>query len=183
MTIKILYIFINVLIGIYDFSFYRIPNILLAALLVLYGFCAPFQMSYNELVISLIVFGVTLVIGLVLFASRVIGGGDAKYMAVIALWAGFPGVIQFLLFTAIAGGVIAIVYLALRDPIGRLSDFMWTLIQKAEKSVPALQYLWVGSGVGPEEGVRDNIGARVVPYGLAIAIGAIIMMYVRPLVL
>ncbi len=181
--IKTLYIVINVLIGIYDFSFYRIPNSLLAALLVLYGLCAPFLLSANDLVNSLIVFVVVLLISLALFASKVIGGGDAKYIAVISLWVGFSGVIQLLFFTAIIGGLLAVLYLFLRDYMGRSSDYVWSLIQKAEKRVPILQALWVGSGVGPEKGERDNISAKVVPYGVAIAAGAIIVMQLRQLVL
>lgn len=181
--IKILYICINVLIGVYDFSFYRIPNSLLAALLVIYGFSAPFLMNINDLVSSLIVFAIALFLGLALFASKVIGGGDAKYLAVIALWAGFPGVIQFLFFTAMIGGLLAVLYLLLRDYMGRASDCVWSFFQKFEEYLPVLQYVWIGSGVGPEKGKRDNISARVVPYGVAIAAGAIIMMQLRPLAL
>jgi prepilin peptidase CpaA len=141
--IKALYIFINVLIGIYDFSFYRIPNSLLAALLVLYGICAPFQMGYTDLMHSLIVFGIALIIGLALFAGKIIGGGDAKYIAVVSLWAGFPGVISFLFFTAIVGAVIAVLYLVTRDHIARLSD------GEARSSLPIYmdrKWSWARSG-------------------------------------
>ena len=174
--IKILYCLINILIGIYDFSFYRIPNLLLGALLVLYGLCAPFYMSPGSILSALAVFAIVLVLGLILYASKIIGGGDAKYFAVASLWAGFSGVVQLFFIIALVGGGAAIIYLLLRDHVARLSDGLWALIQKMEERVPTLQYVWVGSGEGPENGKRENISSRMVPYGVAIATGAIIMM-------
>jgi Flp pilus assembly protein protease CpaA len=174
--IKTIYVLINVVIGVYDFSFYRIPNILLGALLVLYGVFAPLYMSLESGLIALGVFAVVLVLGFILYITKMIGGGDAKYLAVTSLWAGFPGVMQLLLMIAIVGGLIAIFYLFFRDHIGRLSDWLWGQIQKGEERSPLLQYVWTGSGAGPERGERENISSRMVPYGIAIAIGAIIMM-------
>ncbi len=180
-VIKTLYVLLHIAIGIYDFSFYRIPNLLLGALLVLYGLSAPFYMGFEDILNALIVFSVMLIIGLALFAAKFIGGGDAKYLAVASLWAGFPGVVQLLFFTTLIGGLLAIVYLVLRDHIARLSDWIWEKIQSAEKSFPVLEYLWVGSGTGPEVGKRENINSRMIPYGIAIAAGAIIMMILQPL--
>ena len=48
-----------------------------------------------------------LLVGFALFAARLMGGGDVKLMAAVALWAG-PGELPLLLsVTAIAGGVVA----------------------------------------------------------------------------
>ncbi len=179
--IKTIYVLINVIIGVYDFSFYRIPNLLLGILLVIYGFCAPFYMGYENILSALVVFAVVLVVGLTLYAAKTIGGGDAKYLAVVSLWAGFPGVVQLIFVIAIAGGVIAIIYLLLKDYIARLSDWLWGKVQRLEVSYPILQYLWIGSGVGPELGKRENISSNMVPYGIAIAIGTILMTIFHPL--
>ena len=179
LIVKILYVLIHGLIAVYDFSFYRIPNLFLAALLVLYGFFAPFSLSLDGLVNSLIVFGVVLSIGFALFILKIIGGGDAKYIAVASLWVGFPGVIQLLFFITTAGALLALVYLFLRYYMAKSSDWVWMQIQKAERRLPILQYVWFGSGRGPEEGSRENIEARMIPYGVAIAIGSIIMMFLH----
>ncbi|OJW51454.1 MAG: hypothetical protein BGO67_06835 [Alphaproteobacteria bacterium 41-28] len=181
--IKTIYILINVVIGVYDFSFYRIPNLLLGILLVLYGLCAPFYMGYEIILNSLVVFGVILFVTLALYAAKTIGGGDAKYLAVVSLWAGFPGVVQLIFLIAVIGGGIAIIYLLLRDHIARLSDWLWSKIQRFENRYPVLQYLWIWSGAGPETGERDNISSNMVPYGVAIAIGSIITMLMHPLTL
>ncbi|HUX78880.1 MAG TPA: prepilin peptidase [Alphaproteobacteria bacterium] len=181
--IKIIYVLINISIGVYDFSFYRIPNLLLGALLVLYGLSAPFYLSYDNILTSLVVFAVVLVVGLILYALKTIGGGDAKYLAIASLWAGFPGVVQLVFLIAFVGGGLAIIYLLLRDHVARLSDWVWNHIQKTEESFPILQSLWLGSGIGPEKGKRDNISSKMVPYGIAIAIGSIIMILLQPLTL
>jgi len=58
---------------------------------------------------GLIVGAVALVIGFVLFAFRFAGGGDAKFFAASALWAG-PDAIALLTFvTALVGGIVGLV--------------------------------------------------------------------------
>jgi prepilin peptidase CpaA len=177
LLIKVLFIFINTLIAIYDFSFYRIPNILLIALLVLFGLMAPFTMGLNELINSFIAFGVVLLLCFILYISKIFGAGDAKYFAVAALWMGYPEVIPFVVYSSLAGGGVALIYLVAQYHFGRLSDLMWTLIQKLEARLPFLELIWIGSGIGPEKGKREHIKPKTIPYGVAIATGAIIMTF------
>jgi prepilin peptidase CpaA len=176
LIIKILFIFINALICIYDFSFYRIPNLLLIALVVLFGLTAPFTLGLNEIINSFITFGAVFLVCFIFFLTKIFGAGDAKYFAVIALWMGYPDVIPFVLYTSIAGGGLALIYLIAQYPFSRLSDLIWVLIQKLETRIPLLESIWIGSGIGPEKGKREHIKPRTIPYGIAIATGAIIMM-------
>jgi prepilin peptidase CpaA len=55
-----------------------------------------------------------LVFGMVLFATGTFGGGDAKLLAVGALWMGPSEVLPFVAFVAIFGGVLAVLMLAYR---------------------------------------------------------------------
>lgn len=176
LSIKALFIFINVLIAVYDFSFYRIPNLFLIGLLVLFGLTAPFTLGLNEILNSFITFGAVFLVCLILFLAKIFGAGDAKYFAVIALWMGYPDVIPFVLYTSIAGGGLALIYVIAQYPFSRLSDLTWMLIQKLEVRIPLLESIWIGSGIGPEKGKREHIKPKTIPYGIAIAIGAIIMM-------
>jgi prepilin peptidase CpaA len=178
--IKILYITINVLIGLYDFSFYRIPNLFLAMLLVLYAFYAPLYLGLEDILNSLAVGGLMLFLSFLLFAFKFIGAGDAKYLSVTSLWVGLPGVISFILIFSLVGGILAVFYLVLRDPIGRFSDLIWLRIQKLEIRFPCFQSVWLASGGGPEQGKRVNISSRMIPYGIAIAFGAILVMVYNP---
>lgn len=49
-----------------------------------------------------------LCLGFVMFSFRLFGGGDAKLMASAGLWLGFPSCLDFMMFTALAGGVLAL---------------------------------------------------------------------------
>lgn len=52
--------------------------------------------------------------GVLLFIPGWIGGGDAKLAAAVALWLGFEHVVVFVVYVALAGGMLAAVLLALR---------------------------------------------------------------------
>ena len=171
----------HLLIGVYDFSFFRIPNLFLGILLVLYAFYAPIYLTLHTILISLIIFAVMFAISFGLYAFKIIGAGDAKYIATTSIWFGMHGILPLLFIISLVGGGLAIMYLLLRDHVGRLSDWVWLKIQKAETSYPWLQNIWIGSGTGPEMGKRENIGSRMIPYGIAIAAGSIIMLVMQPI--
>ncbi len=82
--------------------------------------------------------------GFALFSAKLIGGGDAKLCAGAALWLGLGGAQPFLHSMAVAGGLLALIYLA-RHMIG--SSF----------------------------GLYAS-GARTIPYGVAIAAGALFVL-------
>jgi prepilin peptidase CpaA len=91
-----------------------------------------------------------LVAGMAAFAFRWIGGGDAKLMAAVALWLGWPALTTFLVAAAISGGALALILLTLRSAVLR----PYVLLGPA----------WVTRLAEPGEGV---------PYGVAIAVGAL----------
>ncbi len=176
-----LVIFLHFLIGVYDFSFYRIPNLLLGLLIVLFAFFAPLYLVLQDILSSLLTFAIVLALSFALYGFKIIGAGDAKYISATSLWFGAHGVIPFLFVVSLIGGLLALAYLVFRDPIGSLSDWSWMKIQKIETRYPKFQKIWVASGAGPEKGKRENIGPRMVPYGVAIAAGAIIMLILNPI--
>lgn len=53
-----------------------------------------------------------------LFARGWIGGGDAKFLTAVGIWAGWKGLPDFLLVTAIGSGVLALITLIVRAPVG-----------------------------------------------------------------
>ena len=104
--------------------------------------------------ISLATFGWHLLVGAVcfvlcflLFAFGAFGGGDAKMIPAAALWMGPVGVFPFLLWTAIAGGALALVVIMARKSI-------------PEAFAPGFVRATMEEGNG-------------VPYGVAITVGAI----------
>jgi prepilin peptidase CpaA len=91
-----------------------------------------------------------LVAGVAAFALRWLGGGDAKLMAAVALWLGWPALTTFLTGAAISGGALALVLLTLRSA--------------ALRPLVLMGPSWVNRLAEPGEGV---------PYGVAIAVGAL----------
>ena len=92
---------------------------------------------------------VALVAGMAMFALRWIGGGDAKLFAAAGLWLGWSAAVPYLVYTALAGGALALFLISLRS--------MW--LRAYVVNGPA----WVGRLATPGESA---------PYGVAIAVGA-----------
>lgn len=92
-----------------------------------------------------------LLLGMGMFAAGWIGGGDAKLFAAAALWLGWPATFPFMLVTGLAGGALTLAILGLRS--GWLEPIL--------AGSPA----WV-----------RKLGAQGgdIPYGVAIAIGALV---------
>ncbi|MEO8115282.1 MAG: prepilin peptidase, partial [Phenylobacterium sp.] len=126
--------------GLRDAVSYTIPNWISLALV------AAFPVAALALGLPLPAIGLSLAVGLGalvaamgMFALRWIGGGDAKLFAASALWLGWPAALSFVLFTALAGGGLALLLIGLRAPIMR----PWVV------NGPA----WVGRLVEPGESV------------------------------
>ena len=98
-------------------------------------------------------FLIILGVGLVLFALQWLGGGDVKLFAAVALWFDFAGIIPLVFYVTMAGAglTIFLVLLCRVVPAGVKSRFEWAIFQRK----------------GP------------IPYGVAIAIGAILCIYLQ----
>ena len=62
-----------------------------------------------------------LVLGVLLFIPGWFGGGDAKLMAAIGLWIGPDNLLPYMLYVALAGGLIAAAFFSARSvPLPRV---------------------------------------------------------------
>jgi prepilin peptidase CpaA len=97
----------------YDTREFIIPNTLVIAIAMLY-LPGVYFLGLNP-INGLTTAGIVLVLGMALFALKVMGGGDIKLLAALALWTGWNEVTLTFLFTmAIFGGVFAVAILVLR---------------------------------------------------------------------
>lgn len=134
-----------------DLTSYTIPNWISGALIAAFAAAAlVFGLPPATVGVDAAVCGVALVIGMGMFAMGWIGGGDAKLFAAAALWLGLTPSLTYLFVTALAGGLLAVSLLGLR-------------------SAPARAVL----PQGPAWFVRLREPGAAVPYGVAIAIGAL----------
>lgn len=136
-----------------DILSYRIPNWIAGGIVALFALAAPLAgMPLETAGMHVLVFALALVFGMALFAMNLIGGGDAKFMAAIALWMGPSLILKYLVVFALAGGVLAFAIVLLRRmPLPAFAA-----------RVPALnQLLLPGAGL---------------PYGVALGVGGLIVL-------
>lgn len=137
-----------------DVLSFTIPNWISGALLLAFPLAAwSAGLSWGEAAQHSAVGGVALLAGMGLFALNWIGGGDAKMLSASALWLGLPAIGPYLLWTALAGGALA---------VGLV------LARKAAAQLPAVAGggpKWVGALLSPKGDV---------PYGVALCVGALL---------
>lgn len=137
-----------------DAAKYIIPNSLNLVILLAYG-VAVFFLPLHPLG-ALAAAGCLLAVGLGMFALGLMGGGDVKLLAVLALWTGWgAATINFIMLTAVAGGVLVVVVLIARWLI---PPFLFKL--NPTKPFPRLL-----------------TRKQPVPYGLAIAAAFLILLW------
>ncbi len=99
----------------YDAATMTIPNWISAALIVLFFIAAPLAgLSLSAIGVHGLVGLGALAITVTMFALRLFGGGDAKLFAAAALWMGWPDVLMFAAYTALAGGFLTVFLLIVR---------------------------------------------------------------------
>jgi prepilin peptidase CpaA len=148
-----IYVFALVLAAITDLCSLRIPNWLTLSLAAAFP---PVALLFGHDVHWLSHFAAGFVVfaaAALLFAFGFLGGGDAKLLAATALWAGLGQLLDLLVLTAIAGGLLALVMVLLRHPVAQAS-FLATLRRLpsfAQKNTP-------------------------IPYGIPIAVAGILLV-------
>jgi prepilin peptidase CpaA len=129
----------------------RIPNWLtLTITLAFFPMAWATGMPMNEFGLHVLIGFVFFVVGFVFFSFGMFGGGDAKLLAAASLWFGTSQAVPFLVFTAFAGGGLALL-------IG-----IWSMISMDWEVREVKWFTRLRT-------LKPNI-----PYGYAFAIGAIL---------
>jgi prepilin peptidase CpaA len=137
--------------GVGDFLTYKIPNWLTVGMAVAF-FPMAFVtgMPMESILWQSVAAMVMLAAGFGLFAAGWFGGGDAKLLAAASLWFGWPALAHFLIYTALAGGVLAIVVA------------FWSMLD-IDQEVRGHTWIKRWMNIKPD-----------VPYGVAFAVGGIL---------
>lgn len=120
--------------------------------------------GFQDLLSSLIGFVVGFVVLFIPYLMGGIGAGDVKLLALIGALMGSSFVLYTSIYMALAGGFIALVLLVKEKKI-------WTFL----KSLP---YILCGSRFGVKISVTEegSLLSSTIPYGVAIAVGAILAL-------
>jgi prepilin peptidase CpaA len=133
-----------------DVAMYKIPNIVVLMIIVLYPIYVIVAPGEEEWLWSLGIFALTIAIGIPLSHFGILGGGDVKLLAGILLWAGPVLALPAMLLAILAGGLVSLLMLS------------------------RLKFVIAGAlaSIG-----RESLGqiflARNMPYGVGLAFGGI----------
>ncbi|WOI53561.1 prepilin peptidase [Parvularcula sp. LCG005] len=152
LLISVIFPALLVMAAVNDFRFYKIPNNISGLLVVSWPFAALFfGMGLQDMAMSAGVAALVLVAGFILFAFKVMGAGDSKLIAASSLWVGVAQLPMFVLTFAVAGGFLALFIMSFR---------------RMPLPVMIATHSWI-------DGLYNR--KQVMPYGIAIAIGGIIV--------
>jgi len=155
---------------VYDVRTRRIPN-----RLVLCGILGAIALStlggLHTVIDALLGLSLAVGIGLVPFAMGWLGAGDVKFLGTVGALVGVALLPRTILFTAIIGGLLALVSLVTRR--GRGFRAFVNEISTDFKT------LFLTQGQVLPEGMRARVssGAMTIPYGVAIGIGTLAAVY------
>jgi prepilin peptidase CpaA len=136
----------------WDLASYTIPNFLSLALVAAFAaFAFAIGMTPAGIGMHALAGSLALAVGFTLFALGYVGGGDAKLFGAIVLWLGFRNLLDFGLLVSLFGGGLALLLLSVR----RLP-------------IPAAL-------MGQSWLVRLHDNRSGIPYGVALAAGALIL--------
>lgn len=133
----------------FDVTRFLIPNWLVGALLVLYPLAVYWGHAQVDWKMALLGMAVVFAVGYVVFAMKWMGGGDIKLITACALWVGLKGLPEYLILVALLGGAFAVIVWVLRKVLPHLPvKVSFRLLKDGEP----------------------------IPYGVAIAVGFLLMM-------
>ena len=144
-----------------DFKGYKIPNIISLVIIIAFGvafavtsYTGQAELIFMSLKSHLGAFFLMLILSMAMFACKIMGAGDSKMASAIALWLGWSGLVPFLFYMAMMGGLLAAMSL---------------LLKKYKPLKTPLPNVLVGTWLE-----KAQSGVNKVPYGIAIAFGAIV---------
>jgi prepilin peptidase CpaA len=110
--------------------------------------------------------GLGLAVGVAFFALGALGAGDGKLLAVVGAFLGPVGLLMSVLYGGIAGGLFALAAAVRRGTI------LPVLLRTRDLAIHLITF-----GRHGERWTVDSPGAVSVPYGVAIALGALLAWF------
>jgi len=144
--------------AVFDLWKFTIPNWISVSLLGLFVASGVFLPTQIDWLAHLGAMAAVLLGSLLLYRFRVIGGGDLKLLVVVGLWTGLDGLPEFLILTALAGGVLSLGLIGLRRLLMSLLVLQTVPDCITKTSLPRLL-----------------LPGEPMPYGVAIAVGGILV--------
>lgn len=156
-----------------DIARYRIPNAVVYAIVAAFAVGAIANFAWPATLWPVLAGVAMFLLGAVLFAFGLFGGGDVKLVAAMALWTGFADLPRFLLIMGAAGGLLGFVFLLKR--------------RRQQPAVASPSPSDVPAAIGaPSDSTSSDAHTPApknpnrIPYGVAIAIAGFDFFLVSP---
>lgn len=153
----------------FDLRTRRIPNALtFGAAIAGFAFAGAVN-GLNGLGMSLAGWAVAVALFLPFFLLRGMGAGDVKLLGAIGAWLGPAGALATAFFTALAGGVLALLVVLARGYFAESMRNLWALL---------MHWRVFGLRPVPELTLQSSRGPRLA-YAVPIAAGALVTLWIR----
>ena len=149
-----IFIFLVVWAMVSDASRLIIPNWVSVGLVASYFTYALAVQNESPIFLHLIVAGIVFLIGLAFFVRKWVGGGDVKFLAAVALWAGPGLILPLLMIMSVTGIALALIVLFARMHFGEMAA------DAGPRGAARLVPRWVRLGL--------------CPYGIAIGLASLL---------
>ncbi len=130
----------------HDAATFRLPNWAVGTLGLLYPFWVLTGTDYATFPWSVLIASLVLVVGMLLFSVRLLGAGDAKFMAAGFLWVGPSQSLWFFFLFALLGGALSLFLLLLRPVLDKRVPARW-LPRILRRRQPVAYGLAIGGGL------------------------------------
>ncbi len=118
-------------------------------------------------------FVIALAVYVLMYALRAVGAGDVKLMAAIGAFTGVKGWLAVFAFSAVVGGVVALIVVAAKGRLGQTLRNVGVILTE-------MSHLRVPHARDTRLDVRNEQAIRL-PHGFSIAVGTLIYLSTRPL--
>ena len=147
----------------------RIPNYLTfgsGLLAFCYGWATG---GWSGLGVAVAGWGLAVGIFIPFFLLRGMGGGDVKLMGALGAWIGPASLLSLTFYTAIAGGVMALIVVLWQRKVATTAANIWLLLCH-----------WRAAGVRPLPALSlENHNSARLAYGIPIAVGAMVTIWLH----
>jgi prepilin peptidase CpaA len=154
---------------VFDLRTRRIPNVLTFGAAGAGFVFAGVMNGLGGLGMSLAGWSIAVALFLPFFLLRGMGAGDVKLLGAIGAWLGPAGAVATAFFTAIAGGVLALVVVLARGYLAESMRNLWAML---------MHWRIFGLRPVPDLTLQSSRGPRLA-YAVPIAAGALVTLWIR----
>ncbi len=94
-----------------DLKFLKIPNIVPVSLVLIFIIVGPFVLPFSEYWLSLVYGLIALILSLIIFAARLVPGGDLKYTTAIIPFVDTNELVSFVMFVSLCSILAVLTHL------------------------------------------------------------------------